>query len=67
AAHCFEKAIALKPERVISYMELGQVYAAMGRTEDAKRVLNQGLGLKQTDKEDPDMKQQGREILTKLR
>ncbi|MGI8438468.1 MAG: tetratricopeptide repeat protein [Chthoniobacterales bacterium] len=67
AASCFEKAIALKPERVLSYMELGQVYSAMGRTEDAKRLLNQGLGLKQTDKEDPDMKQQGRELLTKLR
>lgn len=67
AAKCFEKAIALKPERVINHIELGQVYSAMDRTADARRVLSKGLELKQTDKEDPEMKQRGREILAKLR
>jgi len=66
AATCFEKAISLKPERVINYIELGQVYSEMGRTADARRALSKGLALKQTDKDDPEMKQRGREILAKL-
>lgn len=67
AAKCFEKAVALKPERVINYIELGKVYSAMDRAADARRVLNKGLELKQTDKDDPEMKQRGRELLAKLR
>ncbi len=67
AAKCFEKAIALKPERVINYIELGQVYSQMDRTADARRVLSKGLELKQTDKDDPEVKQRGRELLAKLR
>ncbi len=67
AAKCFEKAIALNSARVINYIELGQVYSEMGRTADSRRVLNKGLGLKQTDKDDPEMKQRGREILATLR
>ncbi len=67
AAKCFEKAIALNPARVINYIELGQVYSAMDRTADARRVLSKGLELKQTDKEDPEMKERGRELLAKLR
>jgi len=66
AAKCFEKAIALNPARVINYIELGQVYSQMDRTADARRVLSKGLGLKQTDKDDPEMKQRGREFLAKL-
>ncbi len=66
AAKCFEKAIALNPARVINYIELGHVYSEMGRTADARKVLIKGLGLKQTDKDDPEMKQRGREILATL-
>ena len=60
------KAIALNPARVINYIELGHVYSEMGRTDDARKVLSKGLGLKQTDKDDPAMKQRGREILATL-
>lgn len=67
AARCFEKAIALNPRRVVNYIELGQVYSEIGRTADARRVLSKGVGLKQTDKDDPEMKQRGREILAELR
>lgn len=66
AAKCFEKAIALNPARVINYIELGHVYSEMGRTADARKVLTKGVGLKQTDKDDPEMKQRGREILVTL-
>lgn len=67
AVKCFERAITLNPDRVINYIELGQVYSEMGRTADARRVLSKGLSLKQTDKDDAEMKQRGRELLAKLR
>ncbi|MDQ2945567.1 MAG: hypothetical protein M3Y27_06435 [Acidobacteriota bacterium] len=67
AAKCFEKAIELKPERLIHYIELGEVYSRMGRTADARRVITQGLAMKQTEKDDPEAKQRGRETLAKLR
>ncbi len=66
-AKCFEKAIALNPARVINYIELGKAYSEMARTADARKVLTKGLGLKQTDKDDQEMKQRGREILATLR
>jgi tetratricopeptide (TPR) repeat protein len=67
AAKCFEKAIELKPDRLIHYIELGLVYSRMGRTVDARRVITQGLAMKETEKDDPETKQHGRETLAKLR
>jgi tetratricopeptide (TPR) repeat protein len=67
AAKCFEEAIELKPDRLIHYIELGLVYSRMGRTADARRVITQGLAMKETDKDDPENKQRGRETLAKLR
>ena len=67
AAKCFEKAIALKPDRILNYIELGEVYSRMGRTADARRVLTKGLALKQTDKDDPETRRRGRDILAGLR
>jgi tetratricopeptide (TPR) repeat protein len=67
AAKCFEKAIELKPDRLIHYMELGLVYSRMGRTADARRVITKGLAMKETEKDDPETKQRGRETLAKLR
>src|ERR1700719_1842780 len=66
AAKCFEKAIELKPDRLIHYIELGLAYSRMGRTADARRVITKGLAMKETDKEDPENKQRGRETLAKL-
>ena len=67
AAKCFEKAIELKPDRLIHYIELGRVYSHMGRTADARRVITKGLAMKETEKDDPETKQRGRETLAKLR
>ena len=67
AAKCFEKAIELKPDRLIHYIELGRVYSHMGRTVDARRVITKGLAMKETEKDDPEIKQLGRETLAKLR
>ena len=67
AAKCFEKAVALKPDRLMHYIELGRAYSHMGRTADARRVLNQGLAMKETEKDDFESKRVGREELAKLR
>ena len=67
AAKCFEKAIELKPDRLMHYIELGVTYSRMGRTADARRVISHGLALKETEKDDPETKRRGKEELAKLR
>jgi tetratricopeptide (TPR) repeat protein len=67
AATCFEKAIALNPNRLMHYVELGLVYAQMGRTDDARRLISTGLSMPNTEKDDPEIKLQGREVLKTLR
>jgi tetratricopeptide (TPR) repeat protein len=66
AVNCFEKAIALNPNRLMHYIELGLVYAQMGRSDDARRLISSGLSMPNTEKDDPEIKRQGREALTKL-
>ncbi|MEO5720312.1 MAG: tetratricopeptide repeat protein [Chthoniobacterales bacterium] len=66
AAKCFEQAAALKPERVLNQIELGEVYARLGRNAEARTVLSKGLALRQTDKDDAEVKARGRETLSKL-
>jgi tetratricopeptide (TPR) repeat protein len=67
AAACFQRAIALNPNRLMHYIELGSVYAQMGRTDDARRSISTGLSMPNTEKDDPEVKRQGREVLAKLR
>ena len=66
AARCFEKAIALNPNRLMHYVELGRTYARMGRTDDARKFITKGLGMAETEKDDPETKSKGREVLAKL-
>lgn len=61
-----KKAISLNPKRPMHYIELGRVYAQMGRKNDAREYLNKGLAMPETDKDDPENKQRGRETLQKL-
>jgi len=67
AVRYFEKAIALNPNRLMHYIELGRTYAQMDRKEEARRFITKGLGMKETEKDDPETKEKGREILEKLR
>jgi tetratricopeptide (TPR) repeat protein len=67
AVRCFEKAIALNPNRLMHYIELGRTYAQMDRDADARTVITKGLGMPETEKDDPESKKIGREILKKLR
>jgi tetratricopeptide (TPR) repeat protein len=66
AIHCFEKAIALNPNRLMHYIELGRTYAAMGRPDDARKFISKGLAMPNTEKDDPETKQKGRELLASL-
>jgi tetratricopeptide (TPR) repeat protein len=67
AAKCLQKAIALRPTRLMHYIELGRVYAQMGRKEEARRLINKGLAMPNVEKDDPEMKRLGREALEKLK
>jgi tetratricopeptide (TPR) repeat protein len=67
AKHCFEKAIALNPNRLMHYIELGRTYAEMGRDADAREFINKGLAMPETEKDDPETKNLGRQTLKKLR
>jgi tetratricopeptide (TPR) repeat protein len=67
AAACFRKAIELKPDRLMHHVELGCVYQAMGKEAEAKRCIERGLALAETEKDDPATKRTGREVLARLR
>ena len=61
-----KKAIELNPNRLMHYIELGRIYAQMGRKDDARKFINKGLSMPDTEKDDPETKQRGRETLRKL-
>ena len=67
AVRCFEKAIALNPNRLMHCIELGRTYAKMGKEEDARKFITRGLAMAETEKDDPEIKNLGREILQELR
>src|SRR3954462_2518932 len=66
AERAMKKAIALNPHRLMHYIELGRIYAQMGRTEEARELINKGLGMPDAEKDDPETKERGRETLAKL-
>ena len=61
-----KKAIAINPHRLMHYIELGRIYAQMGRKDEAREFINKGLAMPDTEKDDPETKQRGRETLAKL-
>jgi len=67
AVRCFEKAIALNPNRLMHYIELGHTYADMGRPAEARKFISKGLGMPNTEKDDAEFKEKGRELLASLR
>ncbi|MDR3404739.1 MAG: hypothetical protein P4L99_19705 [Chthoniobacter sp.] len=66
AVRCFEKAIELNPNRLMHYIELGRTYVQMGKPIEARKYLAKGLGMPNTEKDDPETKDLGRELLAKL-
>jgi tetratricopeptide (TPR) repeat protein len=66
AVICYEKAIELKSDRLVHYIELGRAFSKIGRNDDARRYIKKGLAMRETEKDDPEAKREGREILAKL-
>jgi tetratricopeptide (TPR) repeat protein len=66
AEKCLLKAIEINPNRLIHYIELGHIYVQMGRKEDARNYLQKGLAMPDKEKDDPEMRDIGRQLLEKL-
>lgn len=66
AERCLKKAIALNPNRLMHYVELGRVYVQMGRKKEARQAFEKGLGLPNREIDDPEMRGIGKEALKKL-
>ncbi len=67
AVKCFEKAIALNPNRLINYIELGRTYAQMGDDTKAREYIDKGLLMPNVGKDDPASKATGRKTLSALK
>ena len=66
AEKCLRKAIEINPDRLIHYIELGRIYAQMGRKEEARKYIEKGLAMPNKEKDDPEMKEVGQQTLKKL-
>lgn len=67
AARCFEKAMQANPRRLMHVVELGVTYGKMGRADEARRLIEKGLAMPNVEKDDPEVKERGREALKSLR
>lgn len=66
AEKCLLKAIEINPNRLIHYIELGHIYVQMRRKEDARKYIEKGLSMPDKEKDDPEMREVGRQLLEKL-
>ena len=66
AEKCLLKAIAINPNRLMHYIELGRIYAQMGRKEEARKYIQKGLAMPDKEKDDPEMKEIGQQTLQKM-
>jgi tetratricopeptide (TPR) repeat protein len=67
AEKCLLKAIEINPNRLMHYIELGRIYALMGRKEEARTNIQKGLSMPNKEKDDPEMREIGQQLLQKLR
>lgn len=67
AVACFAKAIEINPNRLMHHVELGRTYALMEKNADAKEQITYGLGLAETEKDDPQTKRDGQATLRELK
>lgn len=63
----FERARALRPDRLIHQIEQGRTLAKMDRTAEAREVLTVALEMPSRDKDDQEAKQRGRGTLRSIR
>ena len=67
AVKCFRKAISINPNRSPYNIDLGIVYAAMGKPSDARKHIEMGLAQPNKGKDDPEAKKRGRDLLLTLK
>jgi tetratricopeptide (TPR) repeat protein len=66
AEKCLLKAIAINPNRLMHYIELGRIYAQMGRKEEARKNIQKALAMPNKDHDDPEVKEIGQQTLQSL-
>lgn len=66
AERCLKKAIAINPNRLMHYIELGRIYAQMGRKDEAQQFIRKGLAMPDQEKDDAEQKEFGRQALKKM-
>jgi tetratricopeptide (TPR) repeat protein len=66
AVLCFQKAIEINPRRPMHFIELGLTYAQMGNDSEARKMIATGLAMPNVEKDDPEIKEQGRNTLAHL-
>jgi tetratricopeptide (TPR) repeat protein len=66
AEKCLLKAIEINPNRLMHYIELGRIYAQMGRKEEARKYLQKGIAMPNKEKDDPELKEIAQQTLQKL-
>lgn len=66
AIACFKQAIALNPRRPRHFIEMGRAYAQMGQPQPAREFIEKGLAMPDVERDDPEIKRLGREVLAKL-
>ncbi len=66
ATACLEKAVAINPNRLMHYIELGRAYAQSGNKEEARKNLAKGLKMRPVEKDDLEAQSVGRALLAKL-
>ena len=67
ALKCFQKAVALNPNRLIHYIELGRTYAQMDKPDEARIFIQKGLSMPNREKDDSDSKLRGKQTLDTLK
>jgi predicted Zn-dependent protease len=66
AVEYFKKAISLRPDRLIHHIELGRTYAQMGKVHEARKLIEKGLAMPNTEKDDAETKERGRKTLASM-
>jgi tetratricopeptide (TPR) repeat protein len=66
AEHALKMAVSINPNRLMYYIELGRIYAAMGRKDEARKLILKGTAMPNREKDDAEIKAIGREVLKKL-
>ncbi len=66
AAACFQRAIALNPSRMASFVDLGLTFLELGNKTAAREMLAKGLTLPDRERDDPLVRARGKQALAKL-